>query len=696
MLLLSGVAFAQKSVVRWKVLTPTLSGKPGQVVDLKIQAAIDAGWHLYTTMKYPDTAEAAPSPTEISVGEKNLLSLAGRLKGTKPHMKFDEGFELNTEYWEGTATIVVPVKISSKAALGTAQAWVNFYFQTCNDGKCLPPRDERLTFTVEVTNKQSSADSAAMQDSILKAQAGQPGAGDTATAPTAAVDTAAAPTDTVTGAQLPAVDGTGTGTVNGNTPGKAAVDTYGPTGSGEEIDAARKKGLLPFLGFAALMGLIALATPCVFPMIPITVSFFTKREQSTKARAVRDAAFYSLGIIVTFSLLGLVVSAIAGATGITDFATNPWVNMLMAAIFLLLALNLFGMFEIQVPTSIMNKLNRSANKGSGVGSVMLMGLVFTLTSFTCTVPFIGTLLARSASTGDYVWPLLGSAAFAAAFSLPFFLLALFPPMLKALPKSGGWLNSVKVVMGFLEVAFVVKFLGGTDLVWDWGIFTHDFCLAIWIAISVLTTLYLIGHFRLPHDTPVDKIGPIRVLFATGFLACGFWLLTGLFGANLGEVEAQLPPPKDNAVRASVAGANRGGTAAPAAAEKTWMQDDYQGALARAKAEGKQVFVDFTGYFCTNCRWMERNMFPRQEVSQLMDKFVLVRLYTDGRNDVNKQQQKMLLDRFGTVAIPFYAVVTPDDKVAAKFDGMTRKPEQFIDFLRKGLAGGNAPLAMNGR
>ena len=303
--------------------------------------------------------------------------------------------------------------------------------------------------------------------------------------------------------------------------------------------------------------------------------------------------------------------------------------------------------------------------------------------------FVGNLLV-SASKGDWVWPLMGTAVFAAVFSAPFFLLALFPALLKSMPKSGGWLNSVKVVMGFVEVAAAIKFLSSADMIWGWGVFNRELFLAIWIAVAVLITLYLLGHFSLPHDSPVEKVGPLRVLFAICFLAVGFWLLTGLFGGRLGELEAQIPPPTEGsgmtmlAAKATTPGS--GGNSSEGG-EMKWVLDNYEEAVAQAKATGKPIFIDFTGYACTNCRWMERNMFSREEIASLMKKYVLVRLYTDGRDDVNKKNQQMQQDRFNTVALPYYAIQSPEEHIVATFGGMTRESEQFAQFLQKGLASG---------
>jgi thiol:disulfide interchange protein DsbD len=475
------------------------------------------------------------------------------------------------------------------------------------------------------------------------------------------------------------------------TPSTTKGELDGPVGGVDEIRRAKEEGLGAYLGLAALAGLLALMTPCVFPMIPITVSFFTKRPHTTRSRAVRDASIYSLGIILTFTAIGFLFAVLVGAAGLNDFAANPFVNIAIAAIFIMLSLNLLGMFEIQIPTSILNSINSKTQEGDGITSVLLMGLLFSLTSFTCTVPFVGGVIT-AATGGEWLWPLMGMAVFATVFSAPFFVLALFPALLKSLPKSGGWLNSIKVVMGFVEIAAAIKFLSNADLVWQWGVFTRELFLSIWVAISVIITVYLLGRFQLPHDTPVEKVGPLRAVFAVSALAVGFWLLTGLFGGRLGELDAFIAPQEypgkgNTSLFASLHASGGGGGKGGESAGLAWMEDDYQKALKTARETGKPMFIDFTGYTCTNCRWMEQNMFTREEISELMKKYVLVRLYTDGRKPVHKENRMMLVNRYKTTALPYYVTVTPQDSLIGKFEGMTREPEQFVQFLRRGIGGG---------
>jgi thiol:disulfide interchange protein DsbD len=429
-----------------------------------------------------------------------------------------------------------------------------------------------------------------------------------------------------------------------------------------------------FIWLAMTMGALSLLTPCVFPMVPITVSYFTKNAAIGRWRAMRDAAIYAVGIVLTFTALGLALAALFGAAGINRFAASPWVNLVVTAIFLAFAVSLFGAFEMAIPSSALTSLDAiSRNRGSGkVIGLLLMGLTFSLTSFTCTAPFVGTLLVM-ASQGKWLDPAVGMLAFSTVFAAPFFVLALAPQLVSQLPRAGGWMNSVKVVMGLLEVAAAMKFLSNADLVWRWGFFTRETVLAVWIALGVLTVLYVLGYFRMAHDSPVERIGPFRLATAAFFLAITVALVPGLFGRRLGELDSFLPPATDE---------RDAGGAAQAVGGVRWILNDFDVAREQARRERKLMFVDFTGYTCTNCRWMEANMFPRPEVRRELERFVTVRLYTDGDGTVYQRQQEMQQSMFGTVALPLYAIVPPDGNAISTFPGLTRDPAEFLSFLRR--------------
>jgi thiol:disulfide interchange protein DsbD len=426
-----------------------------------------------------------------------------------------------------------------------------------------------------------------------------------------------------------------------------------------------------FVWFAFGMGLLSLITPCVFPMIPITVSYFSKHLARNRAEAVCNACIYSLGIISTFTALGMILAIVFGAAGVNLLSANPWVNLVITAIFLAFALSLFGVYFIRLPASWMARFDRRAVSSGKVAGILGMGLVFSLTSFTCTAPFIGTMLVMAAQ-GNWHWPLAGMLAFSFAFSIPFFALAVMPQMISRLPRSGSWLNIVKVLMGFLEIAASLKFLSNADLIWQWNIFTHQVVLSIWVAIGLLMVAYLLGFLRLNEEGLSGAVSLGRMLAAMLVLSTTVWLASGLAGHPLGEIESFLPPAAPSAVSTS--------STNTASADPTWILNDYPAGLKAAQSEGKPILIDFTGYTCTNCRWMEANMFPRSEIRAELGKFVLVRLFTDRQGQPYEGQQQMERNRFDTVALPLYAVLTPGGQVKASFPGLTRDPKEFLKFL----------------
>jgi thiol:disulfide interchange protein DsbD len=414
------------------------------------------------------------------------------------------------------------------------------------------------------------------------------------------------------------------------------------------------------------MGALSLLTPCVFPMVPITVSYFTNRQGRSRRDAIVEALVYGLGIVLTFTAVGFVLAVVFGASGLSRFAANPWLNIGVTALFVAFALSLFGVWDIALPSGVVNAAARAdAGRGRFVGT-LLMGLAFTLTSFTCTAPFLGTLLVVAAQ-GDWQWPLAGMLAFSSVFAAPFVALALAPQWLKSLPRSGAWLVAVKAVMGMAELAAAMKFLSNVDLVWGWGVFTRNVVLISWLLIALVLVVYLLGLIRLGHAPRLGRPKLARLAATAAALALGVWLASGLAGRRLGELEAFLPPADLSA--SSVHG------------ELPWILNDFDAARAQAARDNRPILIDFTGYTCTNCRWMEANMFPRPEVARELDKFVRVRLYTDGRGEMFQRFQQMEQDIFGTVALPFYAILTPNGTPRVAFGGLTRSPEEYLAFLR---------------
>lgn len=424
-----------------------------------------------------------------------------------------------------------------------------------------------------------------------------------------------------------------------------------------------------FLWLAASTGLLSLLTPCVFPMVPVTIAYFSSPEDRGSS-GMRRALLFGLGIIGTFTVLGLALAAVFGAAGLNRFAADPRVNITLAALFLLFAANLFGWLELGVPWRVVNAIDRSARQapeGSSLGA-LVMGATFTLTSVTCTAPFVGTLLVL-ASQGSWAMPVVGMIVYSTAFALPFVVLALAPRMVARLPRAGQWIRTLRVLIGILEVGAAIKFVSNADMVLRWGVFTRSIVLFGWMVLAVVGAAYLGRDLRSKLGRgELRPTGFVPVLIA---LLLAAWLGSGLTGRPLRQIEAFLPPSTPIAALASGVGTL-----------PTWSLNDYDGALRTARTSGRLVFVDFTGYTCTNCRWMEANIFSRPDVGAELGQFVLARLYTDGEGEMYERQQAFQEQTFGTVALPLYAVVDADGRVRATFTGLTRSPKELIAFLRR--------------
>ena len=611
---------AQQHPITWTLTTRERAPQQGKQFTANALAQIPSGWHLYSTTQPP----GGPIQTVITVQGNGEFALSGGIRVRDPDMAPDPNFQIITETYTDSVTFVLPVtaRLSGKQLLR-----VKVHYQACTDRYCLPPMDELLELRVQLS----------------------PGPLRLAPSPTlmpAAPQTLAVP---------------------GATTALGAATRLPPHGT-------TTRSLPAFLLLAAVMGALSLLTPCVFPMIPITVSYFTRTNETARGSPARNASIYAAGIIATFAVLGMAIAVLVGAGGINRFAASPWVNLLVTGVFIAFALNLFGVYEIGLPASLLTRLDGATRSGSGSETlgILLMGLTFTLTSFTCTSPFVGTLLVTAAQ-GSWIWPLAGLLVFAAVFALPFFLLALMPSAVAKLPRSGSWLQSVKVVMGFVELATAMKFLSNADLVLRWGVFTRTVVLAVWLAIALVTVMYLLGIVGRPAGMPRAQPGPLRITIVVATLAVTVYLGLGLTGRRVGELESFLPPPEGGVAggETSVRG------------ELSWLVNDYEGGLARARVERKQVLVDFTGYTCTNCRWMEANMFPRPEVTREMARFVRVRLYTDGQGELYARQQRLEQEMLGTVALPYYMIVDSLGAVQAQFLGMTRNADEFVQFLVHG-------------
>lgn len=623
---------AQEHPITWTLAGSPKSAAVGKPFHAKLSATIPVGWHLYSLTQPP----GGPIAMEVTLPGAEFR-LQGPIDAPPPQVAPDPNFQIETETYADSLHLVVPIV----AQVGGARVLqVNVRYQTCTDRYCLPPTTDVLQWPMAVTGGTGTA-AAAPPPAISTTPR--------VTAPPPAVTVPSAPTPVPESSTL-----------------KAGEAPVAPTGSG----TPQSLGL--FLWLAVAMGALSLLTPCVFPMIPITVSYFTRTHEQRRGSPMRNALLYGAGIMATFILLGMAIAILFGAGGINRFAANPWVNLLVTALFVAFALNLFGVWQVTLPSAVLTRLDAASSAGTRgeTMGILAMGLTFTVTSFTCTAPFVGTLLVLAAQ-GSWEWPLLGLLVFSAVFALPFFLLALMPSAVARLPRAGAWLGSVKVVLGFVELATAMKFLSNADLIFRWGIVTRTVVVTVWLLVAIAAAAYLLGLVPWRPAGTIRRFAPARLVCSLASLSFGGFLVLGLGGRPLGELESFLPPP-EGAVTSGTVEVRDG---------LSWMVNDLDGALARARREEKLVMVDFTGYTCTNCRWMEANMFPRPAVRSALSEFVRVRLYTDGLGEVYRRQQQYELEKFGTVALPFYVVLDGAGQPRSQLLGMTRSTDEFLQFLR---------------
>ena len=634
----------QASHVKWIATLVPSDVRAGEHAQVVLTATLEPKWHFYALTSPADAS--IPTTIALSAGTKSLIA-DGKPVQPPPTIHHDDKFKLDLQWYTGQVAFGVPVVIAN-GIKGTQTATIEVKIQTCDDRICLPPNTVKVPLSIIVAPGAARKDRLKPITSVPK----QP------------------PGYVKPGAEPPALS-VGANATAASSVASVSSNAVSPTDTREQIDAARKRGLLPYLWLSILAGFAALLTPCVFPMIPITVSYFAKRKTAENGKSMSGPIAYCVGIIGTYVGVGLLVAIFFGASKIQSFAAHPYTNLGLGLLFTILAVNLFGVFEIGLPPALVNKAHQGTRSAGLVGP-LLMGLTFTLTSFTCTVPFVGTLLV-AATQGDYLYPIIGMLGFGTAFALPFFLLALFPQYLAKLPKSGSWLVSVKAFMGFLELAAALKFYSNADLTYQWGIITRPVFLAIWAGLSIIAGFYLLGWLRLPHDEEGQKIGIPRRGLGLVMGIVGLYFLAAMNGAHLNSLEA-FPPPEPYPGRV--------GTSSSIA----WLTD-YEAALTRAKSEKKPVFVNFTGVTCVNCREMEKNVLPQKEVVAELAKFIPVELYTDRPTPGDERNQKLLVKLANTTANPVYAVVTPDGMLIRRMEGR-HDAATFTGFLKDAFAEAN--------
>jgi thiol:disulfide interchange protein DsbD len=605
----------QRNPVQWTLSPESTTAPPGGTAVFKLTAKMEPGWHIYAL----NTPEGGPTPMTVKVTPAVPAVSAIRLFQPKPVTKLDPNFNMNVETFEGDLTLIAALDLVQDAS-GALDVPLLLRFQACTERECLP---RKLTLAAKV-NVDANAQSAALD--------------------------------------LPA----GYSEFSGSAPKAASAETQAPVQK-----QAAEEGVAAFLAVAFGFGLAAIFTPCVFPMIPITLSFFLNKPGVTRGESLKQAVIFCLGIVVLFTGMGFAVTAALGPFGVVQIGSNPWVNAFITLVFIVFGLSLLGAFEITLPSGLLTKMNQASDRGGMIGT-LLMGLTFSLTSFACVGPFVGTLLAGSVQRGG-VQPVLGMATFASGLALPFFILALFPSYLQRMPRSGGWLMRVKVVLGFIILAAALKYLSSVDQVLQWNVLTRERFLAAWVVLFALPGLYLLGFLRMEGIKSDETLGVGRTVAGAAFLIFSIALIPGMFGAPLGELDSWVPLASESPAVIARGGAGEAGP--------SWLKNDLDAAMAKAKQENKLVFVSFTGYACTNCHWMKANMFPRPEIADALKNFVLVELYTDGTDAVSEANQKLQETKFGTVAIPFYAIFDTEGRVVATFAGLTRKAPEYLAFLR---------------
>jgi thiol:disulfide interchange protein DsbD len=614
---------AKEDPVHWTLapVAGNASVAPGGSAWLELKAEVDSGWHLYS----PTTPPGGPIITRIQVSPNPSVK-GWQIYRPDPIRKLDPNFQIDTETYAAEALFLAQVTAADNAS-GTTQVEAAVRYQACNDVKCLPP----------------------VKKTALAVLTFAPGA----------VPSAFKPAPGYLLVPAPATQTTGSATA---VPAATAVRTP-ITGAGQDW--------LPFLLTAFGFGLASLFTPCVFPMIPITVSFFLNQGGGNAKRGWTQALLFCSGIVVLFTGMGFLITAIAGPFGVVQLGSSPWVNGFIALVFFVFGLSLLGAFELTLPSGLLTKLN-SASQGSGSLPTLLMGLTFSLTSFACIGPIVGPLLIASVQQKG-AQPVLGMMAFAIGLAAPFFLLALFPSYLRKLPRSGGWMIRVKVVLGFVVLAVMLKYLSNVDQVLQTHWLTRERFLSAWVVLFALPGLYLLGFLFMEGIKREESVGVSRALIAALFLIFSVSLVPGLFGARLGDLDAFVPEGSANTAGIF--------NASPAGAPAAYFKNQLDAAIAAAREQNKLVLVNFTGYACTNCHWMKANMFTRPEIQVALKDFVIVDLYTDGTDADSEKNQKLEDQRFGTASIPFYAILDANQNVVATFPQLTRNPQEFLGFLQ---------------
>ena len=666
MTLLGAQAQIISDVVKW---TRSVEDNSPTEKTIVLTATIKPNWHLYAT----DLPAGGPTPTHLLVDKISGAELVGKLTSdTKPIEKYDPNFEMTLRFFSGKVTFRQKIRITDPTKFAFEGA---IRHMACDDERCLSPSNWDFSVQTKDLGKLAGAAPTATAESQAPQAPtpimGEPSADSTTSAP----DTLSANQETAQG---------------------VVSDLWAPVipelkAYGDKALNQAEGSLWMLLVGGFLGGLVALVTPCVWPMIPMTVSFFLKRSKDRK-KGIRDAVLYGISIIVIYVALGLAVSGAFGASALNDLATNAYFNIAFFLLLVFFAVSFFGAFELVLPASWTSKMDQKADSASGLVSIFFMAFTLSLVSFSCTGPIIGTLLVQAATSSTGILaPAVGMLGFALALALPFTLFAIFPNLLQSMPKSGGWLNSVKVVLAFIELALALKFLSVADLAYGWHILDREVFLSLWIVIFTLLGLYLIGKIRFPHDTPQEKT-PIPALFlAIVSFAFALYMVPGLVGAPLRAISAFSPPLSTQDLNLYKG-------------EVHAQFSDYETGMAYAKQVGKPVMIDFSGYGCVNCRKMEASVWTDANVKATLDNdYVLITLMVDEKTalpepiEVEEAGKKIKLRtvgdkwsylqrmKFGANAQPFYVLLDNEGKPLASSYAYNEDVPAYMDFLKAGLA-----------
>ena len=663
--------------VKWKIKLDDKGGAPEK--EIVFTATADKGWHLYD-MNLP---EGGPVSTSFTFETLNGAELIGQpVPSVKPTTVYDEQFAMNLRWYPGTVSFTQKLKVTDPAKF---KAEGEVEFMACNDETCLPPDQIPFSFdkkSIHVdpalaanssTTEVDKEDATAIQPDtqVVAEEASELNTPDPAAKETPATTSPKASDSLTDSPNLwsPVID---------------QLKSFGDS----TVSAADTSWL--FIFFAGFLGgLIALLTPCVWPMIPMTVSFFLKRTKDRK-KAIRDAITYGLSIIVIYLVMGLLITGIFGASALNDLSTNAIFNILFFLLLVVFAVSFFGAFELVLPASWTSKLDSKADSTTGVLSIFFMSFTLVLVSFSCTGPIIGTLLVQAASMGTAVGPAIGMFGFALALSIPFSVFAIFPNMLQSMPKSGGWLNSVKVVLGFLELALALKFLSVADLAYGWRLLDREAFIVLWIVIFSLLGVYLLGKIKFSHDSEVKYVSVPRLFMAIISFAFAIYMVPGLWGAPLKAISAFAPPlyTQDfnlykNEVHAAF--------------------DDYESGMAYAKKVNKPVMIDLSGFGCVNCRKMEASVWTDPKVKQMLENdYVLITLMVDDKTKLpqpieiqeNGKTRKLKTigdkwsylqrSKFGSNAQPFYILLNDEGQPLGPSYAFNEDVSKYIQFLQNGL------------